>query len=667
MKWSKAEIEARSVAVVGMSCRFPGASGADELWELLRDEADATSETPSDRYDIDSLYSPTGGVGTISSRRAGYVEDMADFDAEFFGMSPNEAVELDPQHRLLMMTTWEALEDGGLRPDALAGSRTGVFIGNHRADFLEEQFRQGPESINASAFHNFRSLLPGRLSWVFDFRGPSMTVDTACSSSLTAIHAAVQSLRAREIPLAVVAGVNLALRSDDGIMMTQAGTLAGDGRSKFGDADADGYAPSDGVGVVILKPLADARADGDRIRAVIRGSALSNDGRSGGGLLTPSLTGQTDVLRWAYEDAGVPPSDVDFVEAHGTGSPMLDPLEFTALGTVLGEGRPAERPCYIGSVKTNIGHAEAAGSMAGLFKTILCLENGQIPASLNLNTPNPNVAWDELPLEVPTKLLNLPDRGRPALAGVTGQGASCLNAHLVVAQADASSEGTGTALLRRSLLSSRARILALSAVSPAALEALARAYVDYLGPDGKGSGFAMRDICYSAASRRQHHAHRLTVIGSSHKEMIAALESFLSGGTPTEQRKPVRSLAAAAEQYESGGDVDWDKLFGGHCRFVPVPMYPWQTKRYWPGERAAIDDGDDLAAAVLREHARISDTDFPDNSLLSDIGIDSLARLQITVKLASDHNYDVDTVELAELRTVGDLRSWLHTLEAQAV
>lgn len=654
------------MAVIGMACRFPGASGADQLWELLREGTDVTSETPPDRYDVEAIYSTSGEAGTIGSRRAGYVEGMADFDAGFFEMSHTEAVELDPQHRLLLMATWEALEDAGQVPETLAGSRTGVFVGNARADFLERQFRQGLEAVTPSAFHNYRSLLPARLSYTFDFRGPSVTVDTACSSSLAAIHSAVQSLRAKESPLAVVAGVNLALRPDEGVMMTQAGTLAGDGRSKFGDANADGFAPSDGVGVVVLKPLADAQADGDRIRAVIRGSAISNDGRTSGSLLTPSATGQSQVLRWAYEDAAVSPADVDFVEAHGTGSPSLDPVEFNALGEVLGEGRPSDRPCYVGSVKTNIGHAEAASSMAGLIKTVLCLEHGQIPPSLHLETPNPLVAWDELPLEVPTRLRDLPDRGRPAYAGITGQGASCLNAHLVVAQGETRAAGAHAPLLRRPLRSSKPYVLTLSARTPEALQALARAYTDYLGPGGAGSDFALRDICFSAATRRQHHEHRLAVTGASHQAVISALGRWLNGAEP-EQGKQSRALADVVERFHSGQAVYWDQLFGSRCRFVPLPTYQWQTQRYWPGEQTDADDSGDLATSVLREHARASGTEFPDNSLLSDIGIDSLARLQITVKLASDHNYDVEAEELAELRTVGELRSWLHTLEAQTV
>ncbi|NWF31111.1 polyketide synthase [Streptomyces sp. PKU-EA00015] len=650
---NRSDVDARSVAVIGMACRLPGASGTDELWELLRDGVDVTSETPPERYDVDALYSTRPEPGRIGSRRAGYVDQAADFDAEFFDMSATEAVELDPQQRLLLMTAWDALEDAGRRPDELAGSRTGVFVGNARSDYLEMRFRQGLEAATPSQFNNYRSLLPARLSYVLDLRGPSVVVDTACSSSLAAVHSAVQSLRARESPLAIAAGVNLALRPDESVMMTQAGALAADGRSKFGDASADGHAPSDAVAVVVLKPLADALADGDRIRAVIQGSAIGNDGRTGDSLLTPSRTGQVETLRWAYEDAGVNPADVDYVEAHGAGSPALDPLEISALGEVLGEGRPADRPLLVGSVKTNIGHAEAAGGMAGLIKAVLCLEHGQVPPSLHLTTANPAVAWDELPLLIPQKLHDLPDLGRPAIAGISGQGSSALNAHVVIRQADprpadpaAAADGTPY-------------VLALSARTPAALDDLTRAYAAYLGPGGQGAAHPLRDICYSAATRRRHHEHRRAVIGASHEEMAAALGRSEGESRPDEVPE---SLAAAAAGYRDGLPVDWDEVFGKEGRFVPLPRYPWQTKRYWFGEEREESD-EDLATWVLREHARVP---FDDDSALADIGIDSLAKLRLIVELSKRTGRDVDPEDFARLRTVGALRSWIHALEAAA-
>lgn len=660
MRRTTTDGEERSVAVIGMACKFPGAVDPDQLWEILQSGQDATSETPAERYDADALYSESPQPGRIASRRAGYLDSIAEFDAGFFGMSPTEATDLDPQQRLLLMTGWEALEDAGQPPESLAGGRTGVYVGNTRGDFLERQFQQGLESVTASQLNNFRALLPARLSWQLDLRGPSVLIDTACSSSLAAVHAAVQSIRAGETPLAVVAGVNIALRPDVAVMMTQAGNLAHDGRSKFGDADADGFAPSDGVGVVVLKPLAAARADGDRIRAVIRGSAVSSNGRTGESLLAPSVEGQADVLRWAYEDAGVAPCEVDFVEAHGSGSPMLDQVEFAALGEVVGENRPADRPCYVGSIKTNIGYAEAAGSIAGFIKTVMCLEHRRIPPNLHMKTPSPEIAWDELPLAVPSSLQEIPDRGRPALAGVTGQGASCLNAHVVLragepAESDrdkAEAAGGGTYLLP------------LSARTPAALQALADAYAAYLVPGGVGAAFALRDICHSAATRRQHHPYRMAVTGSSHEEIANVLRNGETGAAAP------RKLTNAAEKYRSGQPVNWAALFGPGCVYVPLPLYPWQTRRYWPGEQVSGPDGDgerdDLATALLGEHARAS-SQYKDSSMLSEIGIDSLARIEIIAKLAQEHHYEVDPEELAALHTVGQLRTYLQQLEAQAV
>lgn len=649
------DCEARSVAVIGMACRFPGAASPDELWDVLQSGRDVTSETPAERYDIDRMYSPSPAPGSVTSRRAGYLDSVADFDAGFFGMSATEAAELDPQQRLLLMTAWEALEDAGQVPSRLAGGRTAVYIGNTRGDFLEQRFRDAEHK--ASQLGNFRAMLAARLSYQLDLRGESFVLDTACSSSLAAVHQAVQSVRAGTAPLAIAGGVNLVLRPDESLMMTQAGTLAADGRSKFGDASADGFAPSDGVGVIVLKPLADARADGDRIRAVIRGSAASNNGRTSDQLLVASVQGSTDVLRWAYEDAGVDPADVDYVEAHGSGQPMLDRVELTSLGKVVGEGRPADRPCWVGSVKTNLGYAEAAGSIAGLIKTVLLLEHRRIPPNLHMHTPSPDIDWDELPLAMPSQLLELTDRGRPLVAGVTGQGASCLNAHVVLREGelprtdgpDASGDG-------------EAYLLPLSARSPEALRALTTAYIDYLAPGGKGAAYAVRDICHSAATRREHHACRTAVAGASHEELMSALHA---AAAPDPDRLPV--LAAAAAQYRSGRTPDWDALFGRAGKaacFVPLPVYAWQTRRYWPGE--APDEGGDLATSLLREHARTTSV-YRDADLLSEIGIDSLARIEIIAKLAQEHRFDVDPQELALLQTVGHFRAFCEQLEAETV
>ncbi|MFI0372069.1 beta-ketoacyl synthase N-terminal-like domain-containing protein [Actinomadura sp. 1N219] len=642
--------DARSVAVVGMACRLPGAADPAALWELLAGEGDATGPTPADRYDPDELYEPRSAPGRMTGRRGGYVTGMADFDAGFFGMSAAEAVELDPQQRLLLMTAWEALEDAGQPADRLAGSRTGVFVGNSRADYLENASRRGLDALTAGQIGNMRSLLPARLSYVLDVRGPSVSIDTGCSSSLVAVHQAVQSLRSGECPVALAAGVNLPLRPDEGVMMTQAGVLARDGCSKFASASADGHAPGDGVAVVVLKPLEAALAAGDRIRAVIAGSAIGNDGRTSDSVLNPSLTGQVEVLRSVYRDAGVDPSDVDYVEAHGAGSPASDPLELTALGRVLGEGRRPDRPLLVGSVKSNIGHAEAAGGLAGLIKAVLCLEHGRVPASLHAEPRRPDVDWDALPLEIPAALTDLAPGGRSAIAGVSAQGSSSLNAHVVLRQApsatapdkpDKPDKGDG-----------KPYPLMLSARSPEALRDLTQAYIDHLGPDGRGAGHSVRDICHSAALRRQHLEHRSAVVGASHEELVAALQATLDG---------FPDITETAVRYRAGEAVDTEAVFGSDYRYVPLPTYPWQTRRYWPGE--AEENGDGLATWILSRHAR---SQVHAEAMLADIGIDSLAKLQLIVELQKKTGLEVDPAVLGRLRTVDDLRRWTEELEAAA-
>ncbi|WP_040838856.1 type I polyketide synthase [Nocardia brevicatena] len=570
MEWQAAATNTREpVAIIGMACRFPGAPGVDALWELLRTAGDATSETPPDRYDVESLYAEQPAPGKVISRRSGYLPQAAEFDAEFFGMSTGEAANLDPQQRLLMMTAWEALEDAGILPRRVAGSRTGVYVGTMHLDYWDLVTRRGLEALTPSHVYNMRSILSGRLSYTFDLRGPSITLDTACSSSLVAIHLACQSLRAGETTMALAAGVNLKLTPDEDVMLSQVRMLAPDGRCKFGDERANGFAPSDGAGVIVLKPLSTALAHGDRIRALVLGSATGNDGRSHPELLTPSVEGHIEMLRWAYEDAGVPPADVDFIEAHGTGTPMIDPVEFTALGEVLGKDRPAEQVCYVGSVKSNIGHTEGAAGIAALIKTVLCLEHREIVPSLHYETPNPKIAWQELPLRVPTEPVPIPDRGRRLIAGISGQGISATNAHLVIGQADELTPLPPT---------HGPQLFVTSARTESALRDMAIAYLAYLAPGGPGSTRRLADICRSAALHRHHHHKRLAILAETHQELTDRLHAFLNGELhPQFDNTP---LSALAHSYLAGEPVEWADAFP-KTRYVPLPTYPWQTKRYW--------------------------------------------------------------------------------------
>ncbi|MFD2417274.1 type I polyketide synthase [Amycolatopsis pigmentata] len=578
--------ERKAIAVIGMACRFPGADGVEQLWELLRAGTDASTETPADRYDAESLYSAEPAPGRVISKRSGYLSDPGLFDAKFFEMSLGEAKNLDPQQRLLLTTTWEAFEDAGLPPDRLAGSRTGVYVGSMHTDYWDLQARRGLDALNPSAVYNYRCMLSGRISYAFDLRGPSITLDTACSSSLVAIHLACQSLRAGETTLALAAGVNLKLTPDEDVLLSQVRMLAPDGRCKFGDATANGFAPSDGVGVVVLKPLADALADGDAVHAVIRGSAVGNDGATSGSVLAPSVEGHVSMLRWAYENAGVDPADVDFIEAHGTGTPMIDPVEFAGLGEVLGAGRSPGHPCFVGSVKTNIGHTEGAAGIAALIKTVLCLKHREVVPSLHHNNPNPAIAWSELPLVVPQEPTTLPDRGRLPIAGISGQGISSVNTHIVVQAAD-----PAWTPRRAEPETDREHLLVLSARTRPALDDLARAYADFV--EGTGADLDLRDLCHTAAARRQHHRHRLAVVVTSHDDLAKKLKSFLADETATDvhvgevtgdhHTPPVHSgdLAAAADGYVRGLPVAWDEVTEEGGMFVRVPTYPWQNRSYW--------------------------------------------------------------------------------------
>lgn len=508
------------IAIIGIGCRFPGSRGPAEFWQLLRDGVDAISDIPPERFAVDSVYDPEPGTpGKIINRAGGFLREIDQFDAAFFGISPREASRMDPQQRLLLEVTWEALEDAGVTPQQLAGSDTGVFIGATTADYEDIQYylRDRSEIDFYVATGTARSVLSGRLSYFFDLQGPSLTVDTACSSSLVATHLACESLWKGESHLALAGGVNLLLLPELSMPFSRASMLAADSRCRFADAAASGFVRSDGIGVVLLKPLSQAQADGDHIYAVILGTAINNDGRRSGLLATPSSEGQQAVLRQAYQNAGCSPGDLQYVEAHGTGTSVGDPIEVQSLGAVLASSRAANTPCLLGSVKTNIGHTEGAAGIAGLIKVALCLKHRAIPASLHLDTPNPVIPWHELPLAVCKELTALPPG--TATAGVSAFGISATNAHVVLQEAPPSS----TRRTPETLPDRRAQILTLSAHTQEALARMASAYLDLSRTDAVN----LNDLCYSANVRKTHHPHRLAIVAHSRQELCDQLEAFL--------------------------------------------------------------------------------------------------------------------------------------------
>jgi acyl transferase domain-containing protein/acyl carrier protein len=426
-----------AIAVVGMACRFPRASDPRAFWRLLCEGRDAITEVPKDRWDVDALFDADPTVpGKLSTRWGGFLEQIDRFDPLFFGITPREAAQMDPQQRLVLELAWEALEDAGLPPPSLKDSRTGVFVGAMWSDYarLPDDPRRSITSHTATGCD--LSIIPARVSYSLGLRGPSVALNTACSSSLVAIHYARRSLELGECGLALAGGVNLFVSPDSTIAMCKFGAMAPDGRSKAFDSRANGYVRGEGGGLVVLKPLSLALADGDPIYCVLLGSAVNNDGFSNG-LTAPSPKAQELVLREAYGNAGVDVGDVQYVETHGTGTVLGDPIEAGALGTVLGVGRPAERPLILGAVKTNIGHLEAASGVAGLIKTALALKHRTVPPNLHFRKGNPHIPFDALRLKVPTSLEPWPERNGRALAGVSSFGFGGTNCHVVLGDATA--------------------------------------------------------------------------------------------------------------------------------------------------------------------------------------------------------------------------------------
>ncbi|MEV6301945.1 acyltransferase domain-containing protein [Actinoplanes sp. NPDC051861] len=492
------------IAVVGMSCRFPGAPDPDAFWAALRAGTDAITEVPRDRFDVDAR---------LLSRYGGFLDRVDEFDAAFFGVPPHAAARMDPQQRLLLEVGWEAIEDSGLGPAELTGRPTGVFVGQLTTNYWEMLSRAGILDIYAN-LGTARSALSGRLSYAFDLHGPSISIDSACSSSLSAVHLACRSLASGECDTAIAAAVNLILMPEESITFSSANMLAPDGRCKFATDAADGYVRSEGVAALVLKPLSRAVADGDPVHAVLLGSAVTNDGRSGGTMMSPGREGQVRTLRAAYRDAGVDPDEIGYVEAHGTGTSAGDPVELGSLTDMFGTATRT-RPLLVGSVKTNIGHTEAAAGMAGLIKAILCVKHRQIPATLHGGVPTPAVDWANTPIEVVREETGWPD-GR-AVAGVNSFGISGTNAHVIVAEHDSLTPRPATDAFDDR--PGQPQLLALSASGPAALRSNAVAWADFLSED-----VSLGDVCRSAATRHRLDS-RLTVIAESAEEMAAALRA----------------------------------------------------------------------------------------------------------------------------------------------
>jgi len=424
------------VAIIGMACRLPGgANDPESFWDLLRRGGDACGPVPPDRWEGERFYNPAPDApGQTHAARANFLNVPVDaFDAPFFGISAKEAISLDPQQRLLLEVSWGALEDSGIDPTSLRGSRTGVFTGLASDDYAQAHRHSGRLDLIDGYALTGTCFAPaaGRISYTFGFEGPSMAIDTACSSSLVAVHLACQSLRDGETDLALAGGVNLILSPVFHIASSKLGTISPDGLCKTFDSSADGYGRGEGCGIVVLRRLADAQARGDRILAVIRGTAVNQDGKSNG-LTAPNGLAQERVIREALDRSGLEPGDIGYIEVHGTGTALGDPIEVEAIGRVMLNRRPAEAPVILSTAKANIGHLEAAAGVAGLIKAVQCLRHGEIPPHLHLTNPSPHIPWGQYPFKVVTEVTPWPAGAAPRRAGVSSFGFSGTNAHVIV-------------------------------------------------------------------------------------------------------------------------------------------------------------------------------------------------------------------------------------------
>ncbi|MDM8549307.1 beta-ketoacyl synthase N-terminal-like domain-containing protein, partial [Desulfobacterales bacterium HSG2] len=596
--------QSEPIAIIGMGCRFPGgADSPDAYWNMLRNGTDAITEVPAWRWDVNEYCaSETDMVGKIANRHGGFLDQPDLFDPEFFSISPREAVTMDPQQRMLLEVTWEALEYANVIPENLFKTATGVFVGISCFDYALHILGPGYDD-RADAYSGTGVLLSpasGRLSYVLGLTGPSMSVDTACSSSLLAVHLACQSLRSGESDMALAGGVNVFVSPGLSVAFSRAGMLSPEGRCKAFDSSANGYVRSEGCGMIVLRRLSDALKQGDHILGLVRGSAVNQDGASGA-LTAPSGPSQEEVVRSALENAGIAPSSVGYIEAHGTGTSLGDPIEMIALGNVLCKDRSPDQPLIVGSVKTNIGHSEPASGVAGIIKILLSMRHKEIPPHLHLKTPNPHIPWDSLPVQVPDRSLPWRKYDGKRIAGVNSFGFSGTNVHVVLEAYNQDRKTTSSSVPVRH---PQTCLLTLSTRTDAAIKEMAKLYAAYLSDNPDVS---LEDICFTANACRSQFSHRLAIVAASRDEMRERLLLFASDekrentsllyyGEVRKDSETITPAMEVMEQFNDAGDafshlaalyvkentVDWkdfEKTF--HPNRVILPTYPFQRQRYW--------------------------------------------------------------------------------------
>ncbi|ACB53109.1 polyketide synthase [Crocosphaera subtropica ATCC 51142] len=572
------------IAIIGLGCRFPQANNVESFWQLLKGGKDGIREVPPERWNVDDFYDPQPITpGKMSTRRGGFLDQVDQFDAGFFQISPREAEQIDPQQRLFLEVAWEALENAGLIPSQLSGTQTGVFVGINNSDYNRMSW-QDFDSLNAySGTGTDVCIVANRLSYFLNLKGPSLAINTACSSSLVAIHYACQSLRLHESNLCLAGGVSLILSPEVTIAFSQGRMMAADGRCKTFDASADGYVRGEGCGVIVLKRLSDALKDGDQIQGIIRGSAVNQDGLTNG-LTAPNGPSQQAVMGQALKNANLQPHEISYVEAHGTGTPLGDPQEFRSITTVLKQGRQPEQTCWVGSVKTNIGHLESASGIAGVIKTVLCLQHQTIVPHLNLNQLNPYISLKNIPFTIPQECTPWTITTEKRWAGVSSFGFGGTNGHIILEEPP-SSELTATSQEQKPhSLDHPYHLLTLSAQSKEALQALVKRYQDFLNTH---QAVALQDVCFTANTKRSQFEHRLAMVVGSSKELQQQLATLINHP----EESAIRAIARPRKSPKMAF------MFTGQgSQFVGMGQQLYQTSSFY---RQIIDECDRLLQPYL--------------------------------------------------------------------
>ncbi len=557
------------VAVVGVGCRFPGdVHGLDSYWQLLVEGHDAITEVPDDRWDAERYYDPDWSTpGRMNTKWGGFLSDIADFDADFFGIAPREAETMDPQQRLLLEVTWEALEHAGIRPDSLSETRTAVMVGVYRNEYLAASL-DNSESMSAYwATGNAHSITVGRISYLLGLRGPAVAFDTACSSSLVAVHEACQSLRMRESDVALAGGVSLMLRAETQLAMSAWGMFSPSGKCRSFDAGADGFVRGEGCGVVVLKRLTDAVRDGDRVLAVVRGSAINQDGRSNG-LTAPNAPSQRDVITAALRNADVTAESVNYIETHGTGTTLGDPIEFDAVAQTYGRGAGK---CALGAVKTNIGHLEAAAGIAGFIKATLALRYGQIPPNLNFVDWNPAINASATRLFVPTTNAAWPATDQPRRAAVSSFGFGGTNAHVILEQGPNGDVDSAARCFQSSVTT-----LVMSAKTSERLSTWAATLADWL--EGPGAQVPLADVADTLAHRRARYPVLATVSACDRAQAVDGLRALA-------RHRPAVGVVGPKQRHTQLAAIAPPKAEAAESRLADLPTTPWRHARFWVEDR----------------------------------------------------------------------------------